>query len=83
MNYMLILSPERIVLGGGVMDQAHLFTMIRQMVHDRLNGYIEFPEIMAHLDSYIVPPALGNKAGVLGALALVSEDRSAPADRPT
>ena len=83
LNYILILAPERIILGGGVMDQAHLFTMIRQMVHERLNGYIAFPEIMAHLDSYIVPPALGTKAGVLGALALASEDRSAHADRPT
>lgn len=70
MNYMLILAPKRIILGGGVMEQKHLFPMIRKKVKEYLNGYIPIPEIMDHLDDYIVPPILGNKAGILGAIAL-------------
>lgn len=70
MNYMLILAPKRIILGGGVMEQKHLFPMIRKNVKEYLNGYIHIPEIIDHLDDYIIPPNLGNKAGILGAIAL-------------
>jgi len=70
MNTILMVSPQRIILGGGVMDQAHLFPMIRTKVLARLNGYINVDAITAHIDEYIVPPALGNRAGMLGALVL-------------
>jgi fructokinase len=63
-------SPQRIILGGGVMEQLHLFPMIRRNVLSRLNGYINTPAILDHIDEYIVPPALGNQAGMLGALVL-------------
>jgi fructokinase len=53
-----------------VMEQLHLFPMIRRNVLSRLNGYINTPAILAHSDEYIVPPALGNQAGMLGALVL-------------
>ena len=69
-NYILTLSPERIIMGGGVMHQEHLFPMIRNRVQDALNGYIQQPAILEDLDSYIVPPQLGDHAGVLGAIAL-------------
>ncbi len=69
-NYISIIMPQRIILGGGVMQQSHLFPMIRQKVQDLLNGYLQIPEIVEDIDEYIVPPALGNKAGVLGAIAL-------------
>ncbi len=69
-NYISIIMPQRIILGGGVMQQSHLFPMIRQKVQDLLNGYLQIPEVLGDIDSYIVPPALGNKAGVLGAIAL-------------
>ena len=39
--FVCTLSPERIILGGGVMDQEHLFPMIRTKVQDLLNGYIQ------------------------------------------
>lgn len=65
-----ITSPERIILGGGVMQQAHLFPMIQLKVIQLLNGYVQSPEIVDHIDRYIVPPALGNYAGVLGAIAM-------------
>ena len=69
-NFVLTLCPQRIILGGGVMQQAHLFPMIRREVQTALNGYIRVPEILDDIDAYIVPPGLGNRAGVLGAIAL-------------
>ncbi|OJH39098.1 ROK family protein [Cystobacter ferrugineus] len=69
-NYICILSPQRLILGGGVMAQGHLFPQVRAEVLRLLNGYIQAPALLEHLDSYIVPPGLGDRAGVLGALAL-------------
>ena len=72
-NLTLTLSPERVVLGGGVMHQRHLFPMIRQTVQEKLNGYVCTPEILKRIERYIVPPALGDQAGVLGALAMAEK----------
>jgi fructokinase len=65
-----ILSPGIIVLGGGVMNQAHLLPLVRRSVQHLLNGYIAVPEITKHIDQYIVPAGLGSNAGLLGAMAL-------------
>ncbi|MFO7741714.1 MAG: ROK family protein [Anaerolineae bacterium] len=82
-----ILSPERIILGGGVMKRSLLFPMIRSEVQDLLSGYIRAREITQDIDTYIVPPALGARAGVLGAvaLAMTALDRlpGAPGTRQT
>ena len=72
-NLICTLSPQRIVMGGGVMDQAHLFPLIRTKVQGYLRDYIQSPEILQHIDGYIVPPGLGNRAGVLGALAFAQQ----------
>ena len=69
-NLVCALSPQRIILGGGVMSQGHLFPLIRRQVRDLLNGYVQAPEVTGDSDSYIVPPGLGNRSGVLGAIAL-------------
>jgi fructokinase len=69
-NLVCILSPQRVILGGGVMQQAHLFPMIRREVQQLLNGYVEAEAILERIDAYIVPPGLGNRAGVKGAIAL-------------
>lgn len=69
-NLICTLSPQRIVLGGGIMQQRHLFDMVRRDVQDLLNGYVQSPAILENIDDYIVPPGLGNRAGVLGAIAL-------------
>ncbi len=69
-NYICILSPQRIILGGGVMEQKQLFPMIRQETQRWLSGYVKSPDILEQIDSYIVPPGLGSRAGVLGAIAL-------------
>lgn len=72
-NVVCTLSPQRVVMGGGVMHQAHLFPMIRAQLRARLNGYVQAPALLAGIDAYVVPPALGDRAGVLGALALAEE----------
>jgi fructokinase len=56
-----VLSPERVVLGGGVMDVAGLLALVRAEVDELLAGYTA---------TEIVPPALGRLSGVLGAIAL-------------
>jgi fructokinase len=68
-----ILSPQRLILGGGVMQQEQLFPLIRTNVQSLLNGYVKNPAIMDGIDEYIVPPQLGSKAGVLGAIALAQQ----------
>ena len=69
-NVITILSPQRIILGGGVMEQSQLFSKVRQNVQELLSGYVQHNLILDKIDSYIVPPRLGNRAGVLGAIAL-------------
>jgi fructokinase len=69
-NFILTISPQRIVLGGGVMRQTQLFPLIRQEVKVLLNGYVQHANILDGIDEYIVPPKLGDSAGVLGAIAL-------------
>jgi fructokinase len=70
-NYILILSPKKVILGGGVMNQKHLFPLIREQVVTILGGYVQHKQILEEIDTYIVPPGLGNNAGLVGALGLV------------
>jgi len=72
-NYICTLSPQRIVLGGGVLQQAHLFPMVRQKVPELLNGYVRSPAILKSIDRYIVPPGLGDRSGIFGAIALAQQ----------
>lgn len=69
-NIICTVSPQRIILGGGVMSHAGLFPLIRSRVQERLNGYVQSPAILHDIDRYIVPPGLGSRSGVLGAFAL-------------
>jgi fructokinase len=69
-NFICTLSPERIVIGGGVMSKAQLYPLIRRQVVELLNNYVRAPRIVDGIDDYIVPPWLAEHAGVLGALAL-------------
>lgn len=72
-NLICALSPQRVLMGGGVMKARHLFPLIRAEVQELLNGYVQAPEIVDQIDRYIVPPALGGRAGVLGALVLAQQ----------
>ena len=69
-TFICVLSPQRIILGGGIMNQTQLFPLVRQRVLESLNGYVQHEAILEQIDHFIVPPKLGNRAGVLGALAL-------------
>jgi fructokinase len=69
-NYILTLSPRIIVLGGGIMQRAFLYPLIRLRVRELLNGYVREDAIFKDIDRYIVPPALGRYSGVLGAIAM-------------
>jgi fructokinase len=72
-NYIYTLSPLRIILGGGVSKQTHIFPQIHNEVQSILNKYIQSPQILDHIQDYIVPAGLGAQAGVLGALALAQQ----------
>lgn len=67
-NLALVYSPQRIILGGGVMQRAHLFPMIRRAYVAQMNGYLGDQSQTAA--EFIVPPTLGDMAGSLGAIAL-------------
>lgn len=68
-NYMLTISPRKIILGGGVMHQQQLFPLIRSKVLALLNGYINTKEIQ-NMDTYIVPSQLHDNQGILGCIQL-------------
>jgi fructokinase len=70
LNLVLVASPQRIIIGGGVLEQPGLMSMIRARLPELLAGYLETPALGAEIDQYLVTPELGDRAGVLGAIAL-------------
>lgn len=80
-NVVLTLSPERLVLAGGVLARAQLYPLVRAGVSDLLAGYLASPSLAGGLERYLVPPALGERAGVLGAM-LLGQGAAAGLDRP-
>ncbi|HEY1217362.1 MAG TPA: ROK family protein [Bryobacteraceae bacterium] len=72
-NLVCTLSPRRIVIGGGVLLQPCLLPMVHTGLARLLNGYIEAVEIVERMESFVVLPQLGGRAGVLGALLLAEE----------
>lgn len=71
-NYTLTYAPRRIILGGGVMHQEQLFSMIRRQYRELMAGYVDTPEL-GDLGSYIVPCSLGDNQGIMGCLQLAAE----------
>jgi len=71
-NYTMLLSPERFILGGGVMNQLQLFPLIRKRFAELMNGYIKTAEL-SKLDSFIVPAGLGGNQGIIGCLMLADD----------
>jgi fructokinase len=70
LNVVAILSPQRVVLGGGVMQAPTLLARVRERVVELAAGYFDAPELASSIDDYIVTPQLGDRAGVVGALEL-------------
>lgn len=69
-NYILVLSPEKIILGGEVMKHKQLLPTVRRAVVQLLNGYVQTEQIFKDIDNYIVFPDLGENSGFFGAAAL-------------
>jgi len=72
-NYITTLSPQRIIIGGGVGEREELLPLIRKNVQEILNSYIQSLAITKDIDEYIVRPGLGNLSGLLGAIALAQD----------
>ena len=73
MTYSMTLSPQRIIIGGGVGSLGHLLPKVQIKTRNLINGYIQSPVILDHIESYIVNPGLGGRSGVLGAMALAEQ----------
>jgi fructokinase len=69
-NLILTVSPRRIILGGGVMERRSLLPLIRRQTQALLNGYVQSPAVLEHIDQLIVPPALFPVSGLIGAYLL-------------
>jgi fructokinase len=70
----LATAPQRILLGGGVMNsQRHLFAPLRRELQRSLNHYVQAPQLSSGIEAYIGPSALGEQVGPLGSLALALE----------
>ncbi|MBD8069393.1 ROK family protein [Bacillus sp. PS06] len=65
-TYTLVLRPERIILGGGVMKGGNLLSKVKQELVSQIGNYVEIPPI----DEYVTRPDLGDDAGVVGGLIL-------------
>ncbi|RDW19761.1 ROK family protein [Oceanobacillus chungangensis] len=72
MNYYVILRPEKIILGGGVMKQEKLYPLIRQYFTEQMNGYLD----VGSVDELIVAPELNDEQGVIGAMELINRSSS-------
>lgn len=72
-NWVCALSPKRMILGGGVMQQQWLFPLIRAELIRLLNGYVRSKDLLENVEQYVVPPKLGDRAGIAGALVLAEQ----------
>jgi fructokinase len=70
MNVVLVLATERIVLGGGVSGAPGLLPRVRTRLRGLLAGYLDVPQLTSGIDAFLVPPTLGPRSGVLGAIDL-------------
>ncbi|SDN90702.1 ROK family protein [Alkalicoccus daliensis] len=66
-NQILILSPEKVILGGGVLKQSQLYPLVRMKIVELLNGYVHTDDI----EQWVVAPLLNDQQGIKGAMALV------------
>ena len=73
-NLIYAYSPLRIVLGGGVPEHPGLHVAVRRKVQQLINGYIHSPMVLEIINSYILPPTLGKRSGVLGAIAMAIKE---------
>jgi fructokinase len=70
LSIVAVASPHRVIVGGGVMEHAGLLPVVRAGLRELVAGYLDTPLLGGEIDRYLVAPALGDRAGVLGAIAL-------------
>jgi fructokinase len=75
MKVILVVSPQRVVIGGGVMKHPALLPLVRQRLRALLAGYLSVPELTEpeRIDAYLVAPRLGDHSGVVGAIEMARE----------
>jgi fructokinase len=66
-----VLSPQRIVVGGGVARRPGLLAGVREELSALMNGYHGFEPT----DDFVTAPELGARAGALGAIALAADGK--------
>jgi fructokinase len=81
-SWICVLSPQRIILGGGVMQMRRLLGLIHKELSLLINRYIKAHELNEGIFNYIVSPGLGNRAGVIGALVLAEKALAQPHSHP-
>jgi fructokinase len=72
-TFTYVVAPQRILLGGGVMQQHGLIEMVRKKLVEQLNGYATTETLRGSLDEYVIAPAFGQDAGLFGAIALAMQ----------
>jgi fructokinase len=70
LSILLVASPQRVIVGGGVVESRPLLDVVRPRLGQLVAGYLATPLLAERIDSYLVSPELGDRAGVLGAIAL-------------
>jgi fructokinase len=71
-NMIFTVCPQRIVIGGGIGLRLN-WTYLRSHVRRLLGDYLSLPELTDRISDYIVPPALGDAAGLTGAFILAQQ----------
>jgi fructokinase len=77
LSIVCVASPQRVIVGGGVIDHPGLLAMVGARLRELLAGYLGTPLLGESIDRYLVAPELGDRAGVLGAIALARDAVSA------
>lgn len=68
-NITVMFAPQKIILGGGVMQHAPLFALVREQFNQLMAGYGQGQEL-SDLNTYITPPGRSEQSGILGAWVL-------------
>lgn len=71
-NFLCTISPQKIILGGGVMEAPGMLEKVHRETQESLNGYLRHPLITETIDQLITLPGLGSRSGLCGGLALAS-----------
>ena len=76
-TFTYVVAPQKILLGGGVMQQPGLIELVRSKLSEQLNGYTTSDDLRGTLENYVVVPAFGQDAGLVGAIALAMDAAAA------